>query len=122
MHSHDADEERVPPAALAERTLDRWMGLNEGADTTLAHADATRRSRDNWNPQRREYRSVLGRAEEWCVWAMRRTLGLSDMRRDEPGLMWSEHWPDVIGWLVILASCAALLYLGYHGLELFGVI
>ena len=79
-------------------------------------------SKGEWGTQRGLYRSVGRRGAAGTQKAVRFALGAGKPTNSEPPTRWSDYLIVFAGWAAILALCAALAYVLYHGLELFGFI
>lgn len=95
-----------PPGQLAERTLDRWLGVNTGASKRGAPTTTS-----GWDGVRHRAASPATRAKRFLK-----------SSRNDPGGHWSEKLLDAFGWLAIVAVLAMLAYLVYRGLQVGGVI
>ncbi len=103
--THDPAKD-PPPGQLAERTLDRWLGVNTGASKRGAPTTTS-----GWDGVRHRAASPATRA--------RRFLKTS---RDDPAAHWSEKLLVIFGWVAIVAVLVMLAYLVYRGLQVGGVI
>ena len=98
MQPFKSQRDDVPPGPLAERTLERWIGV-EGVQVPLA-------------PQ------AGGRSGS----TSRRATGDSPIGRDEPAPHWSAHIETWFFRFAVVATVVAVLYVAVSTLLRFGVV
>ena len=116
------DDEDNPPS-LGDRTLDRWMGLDELDAPGIALPSALSAPAGNdWDAVRHRQSTVWSRMlHRWRTQATR--PGFWSL---EPGADLANHWTEyaagILGWSAIAAVVVALLYLIWYGLTFFQVL
>ena len=116
------DDQNDPPS-LGDRTLDKWMGLDElEAPGIELPPPLSGRSGGEWDAARHRQSTVWSRlVRGWRTHSDRPGLWSSQPGAD-PADHWTEYVASFLGWTAIAAVLAALVYLVWYGLTFFQIL